>query len=183
MTDNNPNRLEAVRATGQPFVLALTWQDGRKQTVNLHGLLASRPKLSQLFVDSGDFADVGIVAWGHGVEWANGVDCAAEMLGAIADIQATMTKNGTKTFCEWQDARKLSAGEAGELLGYKTAQIANFRSGKSKLPTAVRIAIHAMNKDPNLFAALYNPSERAENRAKKVGIKNHVSKAVKTKAA
>ena len=59
--------------------------------------------------------------------------------------------------------------------------------GKSKLPTAVRIAIHAMDEDPNLFAALYRPSERAEKRAVKVGTKKRVIKGVslasKTKAA
>lgn len=186
-TEQNPDQLESVRANGKPFELSLTWQDGREQVVNLRGLLATRPSLGKLFATSEDFASVEITAWGHGIEWANGVDCAARMLGSIADIQADMTKNGSKAFREWQDAHKLSAGEAGELLGYKSAQIANFRSGKSKLPPAVRIAIHAMDEDPNLFAALYRPSARAEKRAVKSATKKRVIKGVsetaKTKAA
>lgn len=178
LSEGIENRLEDVAATGKPYELALTWRDGKSQTVNLGGLLAMRPRLGGMFANPEDFADVRVIAWGHGIEWANGLDCSAEMLAGIAEIQKLQSSDGAALIKDWQRRHKLSAKEAGELLGYKTAQITNYRSGKSKLPAAVRIAIHAMDEDPNLFAALYRPSERTQKRTVRAGTKKRVIEGV-----
>jgi len=154
----NPKRLRSVVATAAPFTLRLEWDDGSQQDADLSGLISRSRHFGAFKDDPQAFARVKVANWGHGVEWENGLDYAAQNLAHIADEQQDMD---AEAFKAWQDALDLSNPEAGEVLGYKLAQIKNFRSGDAKIPVAVRIACRALALDKTTFFAHVHPRRKA----------------------
>lgn len=153
-----PKRLRSVRVAAAPFTLRLEWDDGAWQDADLGGLI-SRSRHFGAFRDDPDaFARVRVANWGHGVEWDNGLDYAAQNLARIADEQRHMD---AEDFKAWQDAMDLTNPEAGDVLGYKLAQIKNFRSGDAAIPVAVRIACRALAQDKTAFFAHVHPRRKA----------------------
>lgn len=158
-------RLADVRPGQGPFTLALTWQDGSRQTVDLSGLVARSRHFRRFSDEPGTFRDARVVNWGHGIAWPNGLDYAAGNLARIADEQEE--RDDREEFVAWQRAHGLTNEEAGAVLGYKKSQIKNFRSGESRVPISVKIAMRAFDVDPTMFFAYYRPGERALSRRRK----------------
>lgn len=152
------SRLVSVETTTGKFVLKLKWSNGHAQTANLTGLI-SRSKHFQVFMEDPDAFDrVSVINWGHGVEWENGLDYAAENLAMIASEQEPWT---AKKFVFWQKNLNLSNTEAADALGYKLAQIKNFRSGKAHIPVTVSTTCRTLARDKTRFFAHFQPSKPA----------------------
>jgi hypothetical protein len=159
-------RLAKVEPGDGPFTLVLTWKDGTTQSVDLSGLVAGSRHFRRFSDEPGTFRDARVVNWGHGIAWPNGLDYSAENLARIAEEQEE--RDDREEFVAWQKAHGLTNEEAGAVLGYKKSQIKNFRSGQSKVPTSVRIAMRAFDADPTVFFAHYRPGERVFSRRKKI---------------
>lgn len=158
-------RLEDVKPGDGPFTLALRWQDGTTQTVDLSGLVAGSRHFRRFVDEPGTFRDARVINWGHGISWPNGLDYAAENLARIADEQED--RDDREEFVTWQTAHGLTNEEAGSVLGYKKSQIKNFRSGDSKIPVSVKIAMRAFDADPTMFFAHYRPGDQALSKRRK----------------
>jgi len=155
-------RLKKVKPRPNVYTLHLTWDDGRKQTANLTGLI-NRSKHFRVFLDDPDaFEKVSVINWGDGVGWENGLDYAADNLGRIADEQEQWD---AKQFRVWQKALELSNQETADVLGYGIGQIKNFRSGKARIPVTVSTTCRTLGADKAIFFAHYVP--RKPGRPKK----------------
>ncbi len=88
MTGAAMKRLAGINATSKPFTLSLLWDSGFEQQVDLSGLIALSRHFAVFADDPDAFAKVGVINWGHGIAWENGLDYSVENLALIADEQA-----------------------------------------------------------------------------------------------
>ncbi|WP_167710584.1 DUF2442 domain-containing protein [Thalassospira xiamenensis] len=155
-------RLAAVKTTDRPFTLLLQWDGGFEQQADLSGLVTLSRHFAVFADDPDAFAKVGVINWGHGVAWENGLDYSAENLARIADEQAE--EDGRALIEDFQKRFKLTNEQVGQALGYKLSQVKNFKSGHTPVSPAVRIAIHTMKQEPTvLYARMRRDPKSAES--------------------
>lgn len=145
------NRLIDIASAKAPFTLSLTWNNGKKQTVDLSGLVAHSDRFRVFAEEPETFREVSVINWGHGIEWENGLDLSAESLAFIAAEQTG--EDGRALIAEFQRRFHLTNEDIGLALGYKKSQIKNFKAGVSPVTPAVRVAVRAMLAQPAVFYA------------------------------
>ena len=149
-------RVKAVSATKRPFSLTVTWDNGKKSTVDLTGLV-HRSRHFQVFIgDPVAFRKVSVVNFGSGIGWANGLDYAAETLKLLANEQRPL---GGDYLVEFQARYDLNVAETAHLLRIAERTVRAYRTA-AELPAPIAISLRRMDSDPTVFAAHYRPIER-----------------------
>lgn len=156
MNKKDPVGIAAVRLGKRSLTLVIDWEGGGRDTVDLTGLVAGDPAFAPL-ADPGFFATVHTVGYGSGIAWTDDLDIAAHGLQVIAEEQRPMTR---KVFVAWCKERKLSAEEAGRVVGRSATQVKAYRSGTAKIPLPVAATVRAMMRDEIVFLAHYRPTAK-----------------------
>ena len=146
-------RVKAVKASGEPYTLMVTWADGRRTLIDMTGVVA-RSKHFQALREPKAFASVRPITHGWGIGWASGPDYSARSLDRLAREQQPMTG---RDFAAWQRVLGLSNREAADVLGLALGTVKNYRRHKGTLPAVVRIACTALADDRTAFFAHYRP--------------------------
>lgn len=157
---NDIPTLRRVRVAKAPRTLAIDWQGGGRDTVDLTGLIARREVFAPLG-DAAEFATAHIINNGGGVAWNCGADCSATSLYIIAEEQRPMK---AREFSEFISARAFSLNEAAELLDVSRTTIQNYRSGKSDVSATVATSVRAMIREPSVLYAHFRPVKRGRPR-------------------
>lgn len=157
-----PTRRIAAVAAAPDYRLHITWQDGGSATVDLTGLVYKEPIFAPL-KDEAAFAQVEVIDYGTGVEWANGLDYSADSLEVMAEEQACMTP---AEFRAWKADLQLSTNEMADIFGMSASAIKAYLSGSSVIPIAMQIACHAMRDDPDILYARFRPRVAGRPRKK-----------------
>ncbi|KAA0577520.1 DUF2442 domain-containing protein [Azospirillum sp. Sh1] len=147
-------RLAAV-APAAGAVLALTWDDGRADRVDLTGWLESGHPYFHQLRDPTVFASARLVD-ATTVEWNGDEDLAIDSmhLALLAEQQRPF---GQPELIAWQDRHDLSNQEAADLVGVHVNTWSNWRTGATAVPAMLGIVCRAFSRDPLLFAARYRP--------------------------
>ncbi len=148
----NSRRIADIHA--QPgHCLKVAWQDGGEAVVDLTGLIHKMPYFAAL-KDAEAFRQVAVVAYGGGIEWANGIDYSADSLEALADEQAAMTAAELRA---WKQEMVLSINEMADIFGMSPSAVKAYLAGGSRIPIAWQIACIAMRRDPMILYARFRP--------------------------
>lgn len=164
---DTPLRLKSVAAGTAPLTLAIVWTDGRRDVVDLSGLVARSRHFAVFADDPEAFGDVGVADWGYTVEWANGLDWPAPNLKLLADEQRVVTG---ADLAAWQEGARLSNQEAADVLGVDLKTVKNWRAAEFRhkpLPTAAQWSIRHLTQEPLALIAHYRP--RRAGRPRKAG--------------
>lgn len=130
-------RLTALAVVGE-LALALTWDDGATDIVDLQAVIASRPSLAAL-ADPVLFAQARLADDGWSVEWPSGIDFGAPQLRRWADGQAGKAMPPA-AFRAWIDRHRFTLDRAAEALGLSRRTVAYYLSGEQPVPRTVMLA-------------------------------------------
>lgn len=133
--------------------LHIRWRGDRETVVDMTGVIADFPLFTPL-ADPAVFATATVAGYGSGIAWAGGLDYSADSLQQLADDQRAWTGEDVS---RWQDHLGLSNQEAADLLGVALSTFKVYRAPTRAVPTNVKIACRALEKDRNLFQAHYRP--------------------------
>ena len=149
-------KVEAVEA-GPGYVLHVQWQDGGAIRVDLSGWIGFHDIVE--LRDPAVFSKPEVGEYGGSVRWNGDEDLGIDTvhLELIASQQTDFT---ARELVEWQDRMKLSNREAADLLGVAPSTWGLYKAGGT-IPTAVRIACRAFERDNTLFEAHYKPTRRS----------------------
>ncbi len=148
-------KIAAVSAAKAPFTLHVTWGDGKKDVVNLTGLVSLSKHFRVFLADPKSFRKVRPTEFGGGIEWSNGLDYSADSLMTLADEQKPMTGKDLVTF---EKSFALNSEEMAGLLDVTPRSIHNWRKA-DELPALVSGALRKFERDKTAFAAHYRPIE------------------------
>jgi hypothetical protein len=151
------SRLKSVKPAAAPYAIAVTWENGHKEIIDLTGVVMREPAFAPLR-DQTEFKKVKLAKWGWGIEWPNGLDYAPDTLARLAEAQRGMQ---AADFTAWQEKLKLSNPEAADMLGRSLSTIKDYRSGKTPVPHAVAMTCRVLEHDRVMLSALYRPSNPA----------------------
>ncbi len=140
--------------TAQPdYHLKIVWQDGGEAVVDMRGIVNRLAYFAPL-KDIAAFSQVETVAFGSGIEWANGIDYSADSLEVMASEQAAMTPEELR---HWKQDMRLSSNEMADIFGVSVSTIKVYLGGGSLIPVAFQIACNAMRNDPTILYARFRP--------------------------
>ena len=163
-TEASLPRIKHVKAL-RSYVLTVTWKDGRRDNVDLTGLI-HRSRHFQCFLDdAAAFKRVRPLPFGGGIEWENGLDYGADTLWMLADEQRPMSGEDLRRFEEEQG---LSKAETAALLNISPRTLVTYH-GARELPVPVAIVVRAMRDEPVRLVAHYRPAgkQRSPGRPRK----------------
>jgi hypothetical protein len=157
-------RVRSVSAARAPWALDVTWADGRKDRVDLTGLIYRSRHFRSFLDDPAAFRGVRVADFGGGVEWENGLDYGADTLRMLADEQRPVSGADLVAFEAELD---LSTAETAALLGLAERTVRAHRTAKV-LPQSVAIAVRTIRANHTVLAAHYRPvGHRARGRPRK----------------
>lgn len=148
-------RIESVSIAGT--VLTVGWRDGTTDTVDLAGWLARPgPKEFDILKDPAVLARPVVAGYGTVVAWDEEGDVGIDNvhLRLLADQQKPFSAHDVAA---WQDRLRLSNSEAADLLDVALSTYHTYKNGSARIPSVVRIACRAIERDPLLFEAHYRP--------------------------
>lgn len=159
MSDELPN-IEKIKVEN-PSILHLKFRGRRWRAANLAGLIAREEFLAPM-ADERIFAKARVIDWGAGVGWPGERDLSASTLWRMSEEQTPFTN---EDFVAWQMRVGLSNQETADALGLSLRTIKNLRGGAVPVSHAVSIACRAMESDPMLLAAHYEPRRTGRPKA------------------
>lgn len=145
-------RIETAEVSG-PHRLRVVWKDGRIDIIELEGMIADFEPFAPLR-DPALFATVQVIEYGDGIAWDGGLDYGADSLRQLAEDQRAWTG---EDMTQWQSHLGLSNQEAADLLGVALSTLKVYRAPNRPVPTNVKIACRALERDRSLFQAHYRP--------------------------
>jgi DNA-binding transcriptional regulator YiaG len=157
-------RIKAVSAGHAPWTINVTWVDGRKDRIDLTGLIHRSRHFRVFLDDPGAFRKIHVVDFGGGIAWKNGLDYGADTVKMLADEQRPLSGSNLVAF---ESELNLSTAETAALLGMSERTVRAYRAAK-RLPQAVAIAIRSIRASNTVLAAHYRPvGHRRRGRPKK----------------
>ena len=157
-------RVAAVRSARAAWTLQVTWADGRKDQVDLTGLI-HRSRHFRIFLGQpAAFRKVHVADFGAGIGWTNGLDYGADTLRMMADEQRPVSGADLAAF---ESELDLSTAETAALLGLAERTVRAYRRAK-RLPQSVAIALRTLKGSNTVLAAHYRPAgHRSPGRPKR----------------
>jgi Protein of unknown function (DUF2442) len=136
-------KLKAVSIAGAQ-ALALTWDDGRTEKVDLTGVIAGRTALAPLG-DEAVFASAALSEDGWSIEWPGGIDFGAPQLRRWADEQSGEAM-AASVFRAWMESHAFTLDRAADALGLSRRMIAYYLSGEQPVPKTVMLATEGFDR-------------------------------------
>ena len=130
--------LRTIKAVSVPEwgVLALSWSDGTRATVDARPML-ELPALAALR-NPVVFARAEVGDWGHSVAWPGEIEIGADRLWAET-LSATQ-RDDTRVFLDWRQRHGLSLSKAASALGLSRRAVAYYSNGEKRVPRPVLLA-------------------------------------------
>lgn len=167
-----------LKARRDGRTLDFTLQTGGKMSADMSGVMEQHSPLGPL-ADPKIFAAAEITAGGMGVRFgSDGRMIGADTLVRMAEEQRPFRG---RDLAEWRRRMKITADEAGGLLGYSGRHIRNLEQTAGPLPVCVAVAVRAMTADPSIYAAHHRP--KRPWRAAPTGVKTGVRTGAGAKTA
>jgi hypothetical protein len=148
----NTRRIATIEAA-PGYRLRVVWQDGGDAVVDMTGVVHKQAYFASL-KDEAAFRQVGVIGYGTGIEWANGIDYSADSIEAMANEQTAMTPG---EFGAWKADMELSTNEMADIFGFSASTVKAYLAGESRIPVAVQIACNAMRENPAILYARFRP--------------------------
>src|ERR1700724_3491564 len=101
-------RIKAVSVARAPWTINVTWADGRKDRIDLTGLIYRSRHFRVFLDDPAAFRKVHVADFGGGIAWENGLDYGADTVKMLADEQRQLS--GTD-LVEFESKLHLSTAE------------------------------------------------------------------------
>jgi hypothetical protein len=169
MNSNNAQTVDMLpriksAAARAPWTLHVTWTDGKKDQIDLTGLI-HRSRHFRVFLNRpAAFRKIHVADFGGGIEWENGLDYGSDTLKMMADEQRPMSGADLVIY---EAELGLSTAETAALLGLAERTIRAYRNAK-RMPQSLAIAIRTIRASNTVLAAHYRPAgHRARGRPKK----------------
>jgi hypothetical protein len=134
--DNKSPLINTVTVSGDHEVV-VSWSTGENLSCNLANTIERHSAFASL-KDPAVFRQVAIEEWGHGLDWADGIDMGADRLYQLCREQAGLLSPAA--FDDWMKRNNLSLSSAAEALGMTRRMIAHYRSGSRPIPKTVQLA-------------------------------------------
>lgn len=126
-----------------PLRVAVTWDDGRTDEIDLAPIIATRPQLRPL-ADPENFPQRAEDGWS--IEWPHcGIDFGAAQLRRWADEQAGEAMPAA-AFRGWMEGHGLTLDRAADALGLSRRIVAYYLSGEQPVPKTVMLATEGYDK-------------------------------------
>lgn len=150
-----------LKARRDGRTLDFTLKTGEKMSADMSGVMERHDPLGPL-ADPDVFASAEIIADGDGVKFGH----QDRMIGAdtLVRIAEEQRPFRGRDLAAWRRRMKITADEAGALLGYSGRHIRNLEKTAGPLPVCAAVAVRAMTADPAIYAAHHRPKRpwRAE---------------------
>lgn len=145
-------KVTAVK-TGPGANIRLTFKGNGARDISLRGLIARSRYLAPL-AGNATFGKAKVIDGGAAVGWPGDVEISAGLLWRIAEEQSEFA---TDDFNAWQRRMGLSNQEAANALGVALSTLKAMKSGETRISNAVAIACRAMEAEPAVLAAHFEP--------------------------
>ena len=125
--------------------LAIQWDDGTRDEVDLAPVIAARPVLKAL-AEPAVFHNIRVAEDGWSIEWPEcGIDLGAAQLRRWADEQAGRAMP-REAFRAWMERHGLTLDAAADALGLSRRTIAYYLSGEQPVPKTVMLATEGYDR-------------------------------------
>ena len=156
-------RLKTISAVrGKPYTLRVVWRDGRRDTVDMTGVVHRLAAFAPLR-DPAWFRKVRVIADGLGIGWNGGLDYSARSLRLLAEEQRTLSG---ADLVEFERKAGLTTRETAQIFDVAPRTVASYRRSP-RLPRAIGSMLRNLRDDPAVLAAYYRPLARPRGRPKK----------------
>lgn len=129
-------RIEAVEA-GAPFLVTVTWDDGRREIIDLAPMIMAYKVFRPLRDDPARFAAVHVDEFGTAIVWDETMDLASYTLERLAEVSRPMSR---EQFRDWLKRHRLTLDSAAPVLGMSRRQLAAYSSGEKPIDHTVKLA-------------------------------------------
>jgi hypothetical protein len=129
-------RIAAVEA-GNALTVAVTWENGRRDIIDLAPLILTKTWFKALRRDRALFGRVEVEEYGTGIRWNDTLDMAGYTLERLAQVQQVMSP---EEFNDWKDRHHLTLDALPAVLGISRRQAAAYASGEKPIDRAVKLA-------------------------------------------
>ena len=129
--------VESVETIGASAI-RITWKNGKTNDIDLSDLIRDNPNFKPLKVHKA-FAAVALEEWGHGIEWACGVDIGSETLWRMAQEQAGNAWK-LEEFIAWRERNSLSYAQVAAILHITRRSVIYYHMGHKPIPLVLRLA-------------------------------------------
>jgi hypothetical protein len=146
--------MRSVRVAKAPWTLDVVWADGKRDRVDLTGLIYRSRHFRAFLEDPQAFDKVSVTRYRDAIEWDNGLDYDGDTLKMMANEQQPVTGADLVAFEKEGD---LSTAETASLLGLAARTVRDYRK-VDELPPAVAMAIRAYKSSATVLAAHFRPA-------------------------
>lgn len=145
-------RIASVKSGRKPFTLAIVWQDGRTDSVDVSGVIGAFKIFAPLRRSAKRFRTVKAGEYGSDVVWDGGIDMSADTLWRLAQEQsgATMSRAAFKA---WRERKAYTLDTAARALGLSRRMVAYYENGEKPIPRVVALATEALSAQASYSAA------------------------------
>jgi hypothetical protein len=131
---SHPPTIDSARVIAAQTI-EIIWSTGETLCVDLSNYLAAPYDGLR---DAECFAAMQVDEWGHGLNWADGLDMGADRLYELCREQAGLPT--ASAFNTWMQRNSLSLATAAETLGMTRRMIAYYRTGARPIPRYIALA-------------------------------------------
>lgn len=129
-------RIAAVEA-GAELTVVVTWDNGRRDVVDLAPLILAKKWFKALRNDRALFERVEVEEYGTGIRWNDDLDMASYTLERLAQVQQVMSP---EEFNTWKDRHHLTLDAVPSVLGISRRQAAAYASGEKTIDRSIKLA-------------------------------------------
>jgi|AGTN01.1.fsa_nt_gi Protein of unknown function (DUF2442). len=129
-------KIGAVEA-GKPFVVNVTWRDGRREQIDVSPIIMTYKVFRPLRDDPTLFAAVSVDEHGSAIVWSDDMDLANYTLERLAQVSRPMSRDDFK---DWMKRHGLTLDTAAPVLGISRRQVAAFSSGEKTIDRSTKLA-------------------------------------------
>lgn len=131
---SHPPTIQSARVIAAHTV-EIVWSTGETLNVDLSNSLAAP---FDTLREAKAFAHLQVDEWGHGLNWADGLDMGADKLYELCREQAGLPT--ASAFNAWMQRNRLSLATAAQSLGMTRRMIAYYRTGSRPIPRYIALA-------------------------------------------
>lgn len=140
-------RVDSVKPTAKPYIVAVKWRDGSEAEVDISGPVGTFRHFAPLRENPAMFAQVAVGEWGSHLVWPGEIEMAANTIWRLHQEQSGKTISG-EDFRAWRQKKAYTQEAAAKALGISRRMVVYYEDGVKPVPRTVALATRGLDAGP-----------------------------------